>query len=373
VNDTQVLWISCADALREQVSDAIWQAYLSGITPVSIKEHEIILGVPNKLIRDRVESRFLGLIQDTVVSYGPGDPLNRWYTNVGGAVEFTPLQPGNQFHGDLMLTYGSYNQKNLQFDVSSPMYKGWSTIFAGGLGNGDDFRNGPDGFGSPSKDLAFYDKTIKQFGQSSIDFGGYWAHSGGYRSQVIPTTPVAGINLEGPSTGAAYSQQSSGFFSTLPYANYNKYDVNEMGIAHVRENIHLSDNTQFENLSWFMHIRRLHDRLNDAYALGAQEDEWNNPHTDTYGDQFSLTRSLPMNLFTVTGYFKFCQQGVAVLGGGIQIPCCRSRANRIPAGVPGNKQQPPWVPCIGRRDDPQAVFWSPGLRGASGETDVLDE
>jgi chromosomal replication initiator protein len=66
VNDTEDLWISCADALREQVSDAIWQAYLSGITPVSIKEHEIVLGVPNKLIRDRVESRFLGLIQDTV-------------------------------------------------------------------------------------------------------------------------------------------------------------------------------------------------------------------------------------------------------------------------------------------------------------------
>ena len=45
-----------AEALREQVSDAIWQAYLSGITPLSIKEHEILLGVPNKLIRDRVES-----------------------------------------------------------------------------------------------------------------------------------------------------------------------------------------------------------------------------------------------------------------------------------------------------------------------------
>jgi len=66
VSDTEDLWTSCSDALREQVSDAIWQAYLSGITPVSIKEHEIVLGVPNKLIRDRVESRFLGLIQDTV-------------------------------------------------------------------------------------------------------------------------------------------------------------------------------------------------------------------------------------------------------------------------------------------------------------------
>jgi chromosomal replication initiator protein len=68
VNDTDDLWTSCADALREQVSDAIWQAYLSGVTPVSIEEREIVLGVPNKLIRDRVESRFLGLIQDTVTA-----------------------------------------------------------------------------------------------------------------------------------------------------------------------------------------------------------------------------------------------------------------------------------------------------------------
>ncbi len=66
MNDTDDVWKSCSEALREQVSDAIWQAYLSGITPLSIKDHEIVLGVPNTLIRDRVESRFLGLIQDTV-------------------------------------------------------------------------------------------------------------------------------------------------------------------------------------------------------------------------------------------------------------------------------------------------------------------
>jgi chromosomal replication initiator protein len=60
------LWTLCSEALREQVSDAIWQAYLSGITPLSIEDTEVVLGVPNTLIRDRVESRFLGLIQDTV-------------------------------------------------------------------------------------------------------------------------------------------------------------------------------------------------------------------------------------------------------------------------------------------------------------------
>ena len=243
------------------------------------------------------------IIQDTSITYGPGDPLHRWYTNVGGAVEFTPLQPGNQLHGDLMLTYGSYNQKNLQFDISSPVYKGWSTILAGGGGMGDDFRNGPDGFGSPSKDLAIYSKTIKTFQQSSFDFGGYFAHSAGYRSQVIPTAPVPGITLDATPGGALYSQQTSGFYSTLPYANYNKYDVNEMGLLHARENIHIDDQTQLENLSWFMHIGRLHDRLADVYAPGPQQFEWNDPHTNTYGDQITLTRNLPMNLIGVSGYF----------------------------------------------------------------------
>ncbi|HEY2564390.1 MAG TPA: chromosomal replication initiator protein DnaA [Acidimicrobiales bacterium] len=67
MNDTERLWILCSEALREQVSDSIWQAYLSGITPLSIDAEQLVLGVPNTLIRDRVESRFLGLIQDTVV------------------------------------------------------------------------------------------------------------------------------------------------------------------------------------------------------------------------------------------------------------------------------------------------------------------
>ena len=243
------------------------------------------------------------IIQDTSVTYGPGDPLQRWYTNVGGSVEFTPLQPGNQFHGDLMLTYGSYNQKNLQFDISSPVYKGWSTILAGGGGIGDDFRNSPDGWGSPSKDLAIYNKTIKTFQQNSIDFGGYYAHSGGYRSQVIPTTPVAGITMDGTPAGLLYSQQTSGFYSILPYADYNKYDTNSMGLFHVRENIHVDNQTQLQNLSWFMHIARLHDRLDDVYNLGPQQNEWNNPHTDTYGDQVSLTRNFTMNTLGLGGYF----------------------------------------------------------------------
>lgn len=74
MNDTEGLWTLCSQALREQVSEAIWQAYLSGITPLSVVDGEMVLGVPNTLIRDRVESRFLGLIRDTVASTA-GTPI----------------------------------------------------------------------------------------------------------------------------------------------------------------------------------------------------------------------------------------------------------------------------------------------------------
>ncbi len=66
MNRTEDLWTSCAEALRVQVSDATWQAFLSGITPIDIEDDQMVLGVPNSLIRDRVESRFLAMIQDTV-------------------------------------------------------------------------------------------------------------------------------------------------------------------------------------------------------------------------------------------------------------------------------------------------------------------
>ncbi|MHB1711102.1 MAG: chromosomal replication initiator protein DnaA [Acidimicrobiales bacterium] len=74
MNDTEGLWTLCSQALRDQVSESSWHAYLSGIAPLSIAPEEIVLGVPNTLIRDRVETRFLGLIRDTVVTIA-GAPL----------------------------------------------------------------------------------------------------------------------------------------------------------------------------------------------------------------------------------------------------------------------------------------------------------
>lgn len=68
MDKTDEMWTTCAEALKEQVSEASWRAYLADIHPIASTGDELILGVPNSLIRDRVDARFLGLIEDTVTT-----------------------------------------------------------------------------------------------------------------------------------------------------------------------------------------------------------------------------------------------------------------------------------------------------------------
>ncbi len=243
------------------------------------------------------------MIQNTNVTYGPGDPADRWYNNIGGGIEFTPVQPTILPHADLALTYGSYDQKNFAVNLTTGVHRGWSGVLAGGVDSGNDFRSAPDGFTNPSKDIAVFSKAIKSFDESSFELGGYYAHGAGYRSQVIPVVANPLITMDGTPTGQQYSQPTSGYFSTLPYNSYNKYDTNEMALIDGRENIHLDDTTTLQNLSWFMHIARSHYRVNDVYSPGPQQDEWNSPHTDTVGDRLLVTKRMPFNTITVGGYF----------------------------------------------------------------------
>lgn len=62
VNDTNDLWRRCADALREQVSDATWRTWLTGLVPQTFDGDLLVLAAPSTLVRDRIEGRFLSLI-----------------------------------------------------------------------------------------------------------------------------------------------------------------------------------------------------------------------------------------------------------------------------------------------------------------------
>jgi chromosomal replication initiator protein len=72
VDEGNGLWTRCTASLREQVSDTTWQMWLSGLEPVSAgppsAEGVFVLGVPNTAVRERVESRFVPLIEGTLAA-----------------------------------------------------------------------------------------------------------------------------------------------------------------------------------------------------------------------------------------------------------------------------------------------------------------
>ena len=81
------------------------------------------------------------LIQNANVTYGPGDADTRWYNNVGGMIEFTPVQPTSRPHLNASMTYGSFSQKDIAVVGTSGIFHGWSAVVGGGVGDGNDFRS----------------------------------------------------------------------------------------------------------------------------------------------------------------------------------------------------------------------------------------
>jgi len=68
VSQAGELWTKCTKSLRDQVSESTWQLWLSGIEPIDFADGVFVLSVPNGLIRERVESRYLPMIEDTLAN-----------------------------------------------------------------------------------------------------------------------------------------------------------------------------------------------------------------------------------------------------------------------------------------------------------------
>jgi chromosomal replication initiator protein len=74
MEDLDELWSRCSLALKDSVSDAVWNMWLSKVQPVDMAGDNLTLGVPNSVVRTRVNDRFLGLIRDAA-SGESGRPL----------------------------------------------------------------------------------------------------------------------------------------------------------------------------------------------------------------------------------------------------------------------------------------------------------
>jgi chromosomal replication initiator protein len=72
VTDAERLWKACAEALQDQVSESTWKTFFQGIRPVSATSDRLVLAVPNPLVKERLEGRYLALVQDAVAGIAGG-------------------------------------------------------------------------------------------------------------------------------------------------------------------------------------------------------------------------------------------------------------------------------------------------------------
>ena len=68
--EVALLWKSCEDALREQVSEAAWKATFDEVRAEEGPDGELVLIAPNAWVRDRIEHRFLSLVRDVLNDVG---------------------------------------------------------------------------------------------------------------------------------------------------------------------------------------------------------------------------------------------------------------------------------------------------------------
>jgi chromosomal replication initiator protein len=69
----QDVWNSCASALREQVSDAVWHSCFQEIRPLDFDEITLRLTVPSGIVRDRIQSRYESLVANALADIGRAD------------------------------------------------------------------------------------------------------------------------------------------------------------------------------------------------------------------------------------------------------------------------------------------------------------
>ena len=265
------------------------------------------------------------LLQALSVTYGPGNPANRYWQNVGGGLNFVPLQPTDAAGGDLELTYGSFDTKNLSFDAQTGNIDGWDTVVAGGVDASANFWKTPDHFTEDSQNWAIYLKTRKSWSGGNFALGFYATRSGAYRPLATPVTPIAAgsctdpngnsppltpcnVTLQGfNAPGAAlFSEQTTGFYTTLPHSVNYKYDTNAIRIGYAKLNLSTGNWGMFHDLFYVTYENRKHwTPLHDYVLGGPTQYEINQPHTWSVGDKPSLDVFLPYNHVTLGGFLQY--------------------------------------------------------------------
>jgi chromosomal replication initiator protein len=68
VDEAERLWTTCSATLRDRIPEATWQSLFGPIRPVGVDEGTLVLAVPSGLAKERIEQRYLPLVEEVLAS-----------------------------------------------------------------------------------------------------------------------------------------------------------------------------------------------------------------------------------------------------------------------------------------------------------------
>ena len=245
------------------------------------------------------------------VIVGPGNPSERWYNSMGGTIDFIPVQPSVHEGGKVMLAGGSASTMDASAVYNTGAIKGWTTVFGLATGRSQAIRDTQDSLPADTEEV--YVKTRKQLDDGSVSFGAYYQRNHEWRPNMIPLTAQPYVDIGGLGIGAPYSQQTSGFYATLPRSVWHKTILinNWMMWSHLH--LKLSSSLNMSNMMWVRIGKVRHYRANN-YLLPSNPNyvQFGNPtnyehyieRSKTFGDRLAFDeRFSRMDTLGFGGYF----------------------------------------------------------------------
>lgn len=66
MGDADLLWGTCCDLLRDQVTDGVWKSTFQGIRAVAIDDRRLVVAVPSGIVADRIHGRYRSLVDEAI-------------------------------------------------------------------------------------------------------------------------------------------------------------------------------------------------------------------------------------------------------------------------------------------------------------------
>lgn len=269
---------------------------------------------------------------------GPGNAKDRWYNSLGGTINFIPIQPTKDANSKIDLSLGSFNTRVFSAVHNTGEIDGWSTVLGVAAARSQAIRSTPDSM--PSKSTQIYLKTRKQLENGSLSFGAYAQRNDEYRPNMIPVSANPEIHLDGLNgIGPLYSQQTSGFYSTLPRSIWFKDNSVENYLAWSRLRLALSSNLSMTNMFWVRNGNIRHYRVNNfnpgdpnnfLNTANPASFEWFTEHSNTFGDKLDFTAKVnSMNTVGFGGYLINSRAQSDYLGYNPSLGTSRSQPSDI--------------------------------------------